>query len=613
MAPDLLALDRFVFCVINAGWSRPWLDGVFVLLTYLGLGSTLALLGFVALFLFDRRRFPKNFLVLGLVVLIGGQLAQSAKSVAHRPRPLTDPALGADFQRAVKSRVLGAFDKRVVPLHPTDPRLAWDAALNVIDRPLKQRSFPSGHAQAAFGVATALLFVYRRRWMWSLYIVAAAIGLSRIYIGVHYPLDVLGGAAIGVANSLILLAWTRKYTGLGLPRPRGVMPSAHPAEEPLVMLVAGEASADTYAANLMHALRTLRPRAQFVGIGGRSAIDAGLATLGRAEELSIVGFTAVLAGLGRIRRLYLAALRAVKRQRPDVLVCLDLPDFNLALAAQARARGVPVLYYISPQIWAWRTGRIKTIADRVDHMVVALPFEQALYEKEGVPCTFAGHPILETIRPRFADRAAARTAFGLPLDKKVIVLAPGSRGNEIKCIAPVLADAARLLAARHDDLAFAVPLAPTVDEAWVRSFFEAQKVNVVFTRGDFFDLLACADAGAITSGTATLESALAGLPHVVCYRGNRLNFAIAKRVVRTDKIGLPNIVLGRVAFTELIQDDCHAEAVAAKVESLLAGEERAEALAACLEVRRRLHGGDVSRRVAEQVLALVDRRHGQGS
>ncbi len=597
--------------MINAGWSHPWLDPVFSVLTYFGLGSVLTVLGLIGLLVFDRRHALKNLLIIAVVVLIGGQLVQSAKSLVDRPRPLGDPALGADLEQAVHGRAIGGFAKLDVPLRPADPPLACAPQLHVIGPPWKHRSFPSGHAQAVFGVATALLFIYRRRWMWLFYLAAAAVGLSRIYIGVHYPLDVLAGAAIGIANSWILLAWTRKYTGLGLPRPRGVVPSAHNADAPLVMIIAGEASADTYATKLMHALRAQRPGTKFVGIGGAGAVQAGLTPLGRADELSIVGFTAVLAGLGRIRRLYLAALRAVRQQQPDVLVCLDLPDFNLALANQARSRGVPVLYYISPQVWAWRTGRIKTIAERIDHMVVALPFEQELYAKEGVPCTFAGHPILETIQPRFADRAAARTAFGLPHDRPVIVLAPGSRSNEIRHLTPVLADAAKELLAHHADWAFAVPLAPTVDETWVRSFFMDRGAPAVFTRENFYDLLVCADAGAITSGTATLEAALAGLPHVVCYRGNGLNYAIAKRVVRIDKIGLPNIVLGRVAFTELIQDDCSPAAVAAQVEQLIGGELRTPALAACAEVRQKLRGGAVSQRVAEQVLALVDRRHVQ--
>ncbi|NLH49039.1 MAG: lipid-A-disaccharide synthase [Myxococcales bacterium] len=610
MLENLAGLDRYLFCSINEGWSRPPLDLFFGLFTNLGQGWLITLLGLAGLYLFDRKNFPKNFLVIAAVMLLGNWFVHLIKSWVARPRPLHDPGLGAIEAEAVKTQVLGWLPRWTIPLQPLDPRVIAGrfAELHIVGPKYGWRSYPSGHAAAAFGAAAALIYVYRRWWSWLLLVPAALVGLSRIYVGVHFPLDVLVGGAIGAVNSVVLLAWWRPYTGLGLRRPARRRPSVSPPGQPLVMLVAGEASADAYAANLIAAVRRLRPGARFVGVGGERTIAAGLRPIGKAEEIAIVGFTGVLTGLFALRRIYLGLLRVMDADRPDLLVCLDLPDFNLALANQAKGRGIPVLYYISPQVWAWRTGRIATIADRIDHLVPALPFEKDLYERRHVPVSYFGHPLLEINRPQYASREEARQAFGLALDRPVAVLAPGSRKNEIKYLAPVLAETARLLAAREPRLQFAVPLAPTVDEGWVRGIFAAAGVEITYTRGDFNDLLAGADLGVITSGTATLEAALAGLPHVIVYRGHPLNYAIARRVVQVDKIGLANIILGRTAFRELIQDECRPEIIVESVLALREGPEREAVRQACGELRRLLAPGEVSTRVAELALSMAAER-----
>jgi lipid-A-disaccharide synthase len=608
MLERLAEYDRLIFYAINHDWSDPGLDVLFAFFTYLGHSAALAPLGLLCLYAFDRKNFPKNFLVMGAVLLFGGLWVQLVKAFIDRPRPFADPLLGADTAAAIKTSLFGLVDEWNVPLAPRLPALAYcSGALHLIGPRLARHSYPSGHAAAAFGAATALTYAYRR-WFWLFFLPAAAVAVSRVYVGAHFPLDVVIGALIGVVNAWALLDWLRPYTGIGLRRPRTFAPAASPPGQPLIMLTAGEASADAYAARLVAAFKGTTPGARFIGVGGEQTIAAGLEPLGRADELAIVGFTGVLTGLRGLRRVYRALLGAMDRRRPDALVCLDLPDFNLGLANQAKGRGIPVLYYISPQVWAWRPGRIATIADRIDRMVVTLPFEKPLYEKEHVPVDFFGHPILETIRPKYASRDEARRAFGLALDCPVVVLAPGSRRNEIAHLAPVLAGAARLLAAQRPDLQFVVPLAPTVDDGEVRAIFAAAGVAPAYTRGEYYDTVACADAGIVTSGTATLEAALAGLPHVIVYRGNVLNYAIARRVVQVDKIGLPNIILGRVAFRELIQKECTPEAAAAQALALLAGPAREAALAACAEVRRALSGGEVSRQTAAALQALIRRR-----
>ncbi len=603
MLDALAGLDRTIFLAINAGWSSPALDVFFGLITNLGHGLSLTLLGALGLYLGDRKNFPRNLIYLALAVGLSGLLVQIIKSFVARPRPLKDVAFGALAAQAVKTQVLGWIDKLTIPL--TDSA----QSLHIIGVKLGSRSFPSGHAAGAFGTATALLYAYRRWWLWLTVVpLAALVALSRVYVGVHFPLDILTGALLGIACSWAFLAAIRKYTGMGLTRPKSFAPSVSSPGEPLIMFVAGETSADTYAANLMRALRETTPGARFVGIGGEQALAAGLEAVGRAEDIAIVGFTGVLSGLRKLRRTYLAALRTLKTRRPDILVCLDLPDFNLALANQAKALGIPVLYYISPQIWAWRTGRVRVIADRIDHMVVALPFEREFYEKQGLACSFIGHPILETLPAHEIDRADLRAQFGLAADKKIVVLAPGSRGHEIKHNTAALAGAGRLLAKQRDDVQFVVPLAPAVTPERLAPYFAAAGIAPVYVRGRFFELLFCADAGAITSGTATLEAALARLPHVICYRSNALNVLLARWLIKVDMIGLPNIILGRAAFAELIQRECSPAIVAGHLQTLLGDEGRARALAACDELWRTLDGGEVSKAVAGRVLALAARR-----
>lgn len=600
---DVLAdLDHAVFLAINAGWSSPALDVFFGLITHLGHGLSLTILAALGLYLGDRKNFPRNLLYLALAVALGGLCVQIIKSLVARPRPLKDAVFGALAVQAIHTQVLGWLGKLTLPLSDLPQQL------HIIGPKLGSRSFPSGHAAGAFGTVTAIVYAYRRAWLWLLFPVAALVAISRVYVGVHFPGDVLAGAIIGSLCAWLFLAATRKYTGMGLKRPQAFAPSSSPPDEPLIMFVAGETSADTYAANLMRALRAQAPGARFVGIGGDRAIAAGLDAVGRAEDIAVVGFTGVLSGLRNLRRTYLAALRTLRRRNPDALVCLDLPDFNLALANQAKALGIPVIYYISPQIWAWRTGRGRTIADRIDHMVVALPFEGDLYKQLGVDCTFAGHPILETLPVEKSDRASLRRELGLAPDKTVIVLAPGSRKNEIKYLTEPLAQAGRLLAEKRRDVQFAVPLAPGVRQEQVAPIFTAAGIEPVYVRGRYFDLLSCADAGAITSGTATLEAALARLPHIICYRGHPLNALIAKRLVKVDTIGLPNIILKRMAFTELIQQECTPTAITQHLETLLTDAGRAAALADCDELWRALDRGDVSKAVAGRVLALAARR-----
>jgi lipid-A-disaccharide synthase len=371
------------------------------------------------------------------------------------------------------------------------------------------------------------------------------------------------------------------------------------------MIVAGEASADLYGANLARAIRGLAPGAEIVGVGGANMAAAGVRLVADARDLSVMGFTTVVASLGRIRRVFYALWRILYDDPPDALVPIDLPDFNLILAGRAKELGVPVCYYISPQVWAWRKGRVRKIARRADRMVVAFPFEKALYAAHGLDARFLGHPLVE-IAMATLPRAEALARFGLDPDRPVVVVMPGSRRGEVRHLLPPLVAAVDLLAARFPDLQFALPVAPTLSDDDLAPHLAAARTPIALVRGDVYELLAIARVGLITSGTATLEAALFALPMVIVYRGSRANVALARRLVKVDFIGLPNLIAGSRIVPELIQEDAAPERIAAEAGALLADPAAWERMHADLaRVRDGLTGEGTSRAVAEVVLGLA--------
>ncbi|HEY8155368.1 MAG TPA: lipid-A-disaccharide synthase [Myxococcota bacterium] len=602
----LLDLDRALFLLVNRVQGVLW-DFGFGYLTWLGQGIGVLLLLWIGLRSFDRRRFPKNLLLMATAIGIASCANSGLKDWVDRPRPLRDPEFAVARRAASVRELPGGL--RVVEYAIGSPRWAALApAIKRIGPRLASESFPSGHAAASFAAATALIYGFRSRRRHLFLVPAALIGVSRIACGAHYPLDVAVGAALGAAVAFGFLRAFEPFHGLAShpdPAPRPPLPAGR---GPRVMMVVGEASADVYGARILEQLRALDPRTQAYGIGGERLRRAGLRSHGEAHALAIVGFTAVLGRLLPVIRLYRRLLRLLREEPPDVLVCIDLPDFNLMLAAQARARGIPVLFDISPQFWAWRPGRIEKIADRISKMIVAFPFEVPFYQRAGVPVAFHGHPLLEGLARRFPVRDAALRHFGLDPKRRTLVLAPGSRPNETAHLVSALFGAAARLAQAHPGWQLAVPLAPQVAEEPIRRAARRAGIEIVCTRGDVFDLFAAADFGILCSGTATLEAALAGLPMVIVYRGNWLNLFLARRLIRIDRIGLPNIVLGgeRCAFPELIQADAAPEPLAARVDGILRSEVAlAEQRAACARVASRLAAGPTSRAIAEEVLQLA--------
>jgi lipid-A-disaccharide synthase len=369
-----------------------------------------------------------------------------------------------------------------------------------------------------------------------------------------------------------------------------------------IMISAGEASGDRLGAGLARSLRKLNPSVELFGMGGDEMREAGVRIVQHASEVAVVGFVEVIRHLPTIRRAMSRLTSALIGERPDVLVPIDFPDFNLRLAASAKDAGVPVVYYVSPQVWAWRKGRVAAMRKLVRRMLVLFPFESAFYREEGVPATFVGHPAAAPRERASRDELLPR--LGLDPRRPVVALLPGSRVGEAGRIFPVLVDAAGLLSRTHPHAQFAVPKARTIPDGFLERIAERTSLSSLGIRGDAYPgILDVADAGAVASGTATLDAALAGLPFVAVYRMQALSYLLAKALVSVDHVALPNLIAGARIVPELVQGECTPRAVAGALALLLDDPARAASSRAGLfGVRDQLHGDGAFDRAAAAVL-----------
>jgi lipid-A-disaccharide synthase len=365
------------------------------------------------------------------------------------------------------------------------------------------------------------------------------------------------------------------------------------------MIVAGEASGDLHGGNLVRAMHQIDPGLAFYGVGGKRMQTAGVELLADVADMAVVGLTEVVFKLGTILRVMRRLKVSLLEVRPDLVILIDYPDFNLPLARAARKRGVKVLYYISPQVWAWRKGRIEMIRKSVDRMAVILPFEEAFYRTAGVDVAFVGHPLLDEVRRKYT-RTEAFKRFGLTEEAVTVGILPGSRRSEVARLLPEMLRACRILAERLSPLQFVLPLAGTLDPGFVRdllSQFPAVKVNVI--QDETYDVIAVCDAAIVASGTATLETALLETPMVVVYKVSASSYAIGRRFIRVEYISLVNIIAGRSVVPELIQGDASPERIADEVRELLVrGGKAREMKAELAEIRGKLGTPGASLRTA---------------
>jgi lipid-A-disaccharide synthase len=354
-----------------------------------------------------------------------------------------------------------------------------------------------------------------------------------------------------------------------------------------IFIISGEASGDLHGANLVKELKSLSPECIIEGWGGDKMRDVGVKIHKHYRELAFMGFAEVIANIRTIMRNFELCKSTIASFKPDTLVLIDYPGFNLRMAEWAHQRGIRVVYYISPQIWAWKQGRIKKIKKFVDEMCVVLPFEKAYYAKFDMDVHFVGHPLLDEIKKESP----------ISEKKKVIALLPGSRKQEISTMLPIMLESVK----NFPDYKAVIAGAPGQDASFYEPFLKGHNAEIVF--GKTYDILKSSSAGLITSGTATLESGIFKLPQIVCYKGNPLSYFIARQLVKIKYISLVNLILDKPAVKELIQYELNIENITKELESLLENPSHKQQIKDDYDtLERALGSGGASRNTAMVVL-----------
>ena len=372
-----------------------------------------------------------------------------------------------------------------------------------------------------------------------------------------------------------------------------------------VMIVTGEASGDLHGAYLVQAMKVMMPNVSFCGVGGHKMQQAGVTLLSNVSDLAVMGLVEVLGRLKTILGVMAVLKRILEEDRPHLLILIDYPGFNLKLAKAAKKRGIKVLYYISPKVWAWRKGRVKTIRCIVDHMALIFPFEEDIYRKAGVPATFVGHPLLEEIELR-KTIDEIKHEFDLETDKTTVALLPGSREGEVHRILPVMVQAAKILTDRFPAIQFVLPIAHTLPPGLISGVFSHAGITVRLVNGRTHEVLSVSDVAMVASGTASLETALLVKPMVIVYKVSPLTYFLGKMVVRIRHAGLPNIIAGRTIVPELIQKDFTPQRVADEISLILKEQQvRDRMIQDLIALRRRLGEAGASRRTARLACSML--------
>ena len=384
-------------------------------------------------------------------------------------------------------------------------------------------------------------------------------------------------------------------------------PKSEAGFSPRLMFIAGENSGDMHAAHLIRELRTLIPDVECFGFGGERMEAAGMRLdENLAQKLPIIGFTQALRNYGKLKSLLERAQQMLAKEKPDAVVLVDYPGFNLRTARAAKALGIPVIYYISPQIWAWNHKRIHTIAETVTRMLVILPFEEEIYRKAGVPAVYVGHPLNDSPPPQIS-REEILAEVGIAQGKTVIGLMPGSRVPEIVRHLPMMLETAELICKKMPGVEFLLPRASTIAGSSIKKYLGRHPgIPVHVTETDSKAAMRAMDFAICKSGTSTLELALAGVPMVIVYKVSTITYLLAKALIRIRWIGLVNIVANEEVAPELLQNDATPEKVAKKVMRIMNDPTRLASMRGKLDHVRELVGGSgASRRAAEEIAAVL--------
>lgn len=376
-----------------------------------------------------------------------------------------------------------------------------------------------------------------------------------------------------------------------------------------ILIVAGEASGDLHGANLIKALKEINPSFTFCGIGGERMKGQGFNVIEDSRNLSVVGISEAVFKARKLLSAFGKLKKALDEKRPEVVILIDFPDFNLHFAREVKKRKIPVIYYISPQIWAWRKGRIKKIARLVDKMLVIFPFEVDIYKNNGVDVKYVGHPLVDTVSCPFS-KSEALSKLGLS-HGPVVALLPGSRGHEIARLLPVMDEAASIIKREIPDAQFVLPAADTVDDSFLNRFIH-DNASIKIVRNNLYTVLRSSDAAIVASGTATLETALMEIPMVIVYRLSFLTSIVGRIFVHVDDVGLPNIVAGKRVVPELIQEDAKPENIAEDILKFLNDKVmREKTIAELRKIGERLGSGNASRNAAEEIYEIIKKTQSQ--
>ncbi len=376
--------------------------------------------------------------------------------------------------------------------------------------------------------------------------------------------------------------------------------------KPHIMMLAGEASGDAHAAELAEHIWQLNPDVQISGMGSAEMKKVGIEVFFDSSVIAVMGLVEVLKRWGDIKRAMAIVKQQLDETRPDVLVLVDYPEFNLKMARHARELGIKVVFYISPQVWAWRPKRIHKIGRLIDHMAVIFKFEKAYYERANIPVSFVGHPLVDKVKSTRSNDEVRRQ-LGLDQDATVIGLFPGSRNSEIERLLPLMLETAKQMSAEKSQLRFVLPVAAALDFDAIKCQCDETQLDIVLTSDDIYDLIICCDSIISCSGTVTLEIALLGVPMCIVYKMSPLSYAIMSRLITIPHVGLVNIVAGKFVVQEFLQNNATVDNISREMLRITEDRDYHQQIKNdLLIVRENLGEGDGSGKMAKLVLSFLN-------
>jgi len=378
-----------------------------------------------------------------------------------------------------------------------------------------------------------------------------------------------------------------------------------------VMIVTGESSGELYGSLLAKALKTKYPELHIIGVGGERMNEAGVELISGIS--GVFGISEAISSLKAIKETFSRTIDAIKKFSTKVIVLIDYPDFNIKVAKVAKKMGVKILYYVSPQVWAWRKGRVKTIAAIADRIAVILPFEEEIYKGTGVPCEFVGHPVLEEIEALTRDRTSLKTSLGLRTESRVLALLPGSRTHELHKLLPVMLDVVRKFNAEFPDFhyQFVMPIAPNIEiKKYQTSFDRLIDEGVIVKKENAIKVLSLSDMAVVASGTATLQAAFLEVPMVVIYKLSPLTYLLGRLIIDVKYISLVNLLSGKGVVPELIQRRASPESIIKELKKIMNDvHHREEMLSYYRLIKEPFSGKSASNRVAEMIMEMAEWKH----